>query len=1307
MNEDQTIPVSPREDGAPGPPETRREVTTEAHVDPGVLQRLSQGLDHEASLVTVSARGPTREEAPGEATVRLPVSGRGGPGAPPPPSASSAARYTVTGELGRGGMGIILSGRDTAIRREVAIKVQHRDAGWRPEAQARFFEEAQVQGQLEHPNICPVHELGVDAAGSAYFTMKMVRGRSLAEILDDPQGMTRGKLLRAFLGVCDAVAFAHSRGVIHRDLKPANVMIGEYGETLVMDWGLAKIVGQGGDASAVQTLRSECATFHSMAGTVVGTPAYMPPEQARGEVDAVGPHSDIYALGAMLYEILSGHPPYRGTTAMEIVEQVRVAAPPPPSSLAARDSIPRELEAAVLKAMARDPGDRYSSVLAFQSDIQAWIDGRVLEAADYSLLQIGLKWVRRHRAICISALAVLLTAAGLALFFHQRSEREKARELRAREERALREVADLQRRWELAEKRLAPIASPAMTDFLEPNGELRQDVIDPWYRAHEDALQTLERLAAWDRQAPTSRVRRAIARDAVDRERRAICLRAAELASQLGNESFARAWIARARAAGLTATEQAAARARIEEAQRQRLEADLTVARELLERARDPRRQGADFIDEAATDLARRRSADLVRLLLAPEHVASGHEWERRLAIEVLGRLGDTRTERSPGEDAVSVLIERLRACDLEQHFEEGVAIARALGLLADSRAHEALHEKRWNAGVASLFWNRTTNAYRRIPLPPELSENAADQPRTADAFVNRGLHRYGAGDLAGALADYTAALELDPDHEDALVNRGIVHLVSGDPESSIQDHSRAIAAHPRAPGAFYNRGNAHVTAEHYREAIADFDACLAIDPTYVPAYNGRAIARRTMRDYPAAIADYTKVIALQPDDAQAFNNRGIAHWESGMEEAALADYAEAIRLNPGRTKAWFNRSALYSKVGRLDEALSDIDRAIRNDPSNAQLYLHRSRVCVLKGWSQRALEDLTQAEHLAPDDPYHPYEIARLHRREGSPALALEALERCLEIDPAYSFAWNEVGQIHYAAGDVEACLDAFTRGIAAHPGWALGYFNRGQVLREDGHPDEAIDDFTAAVTHDPAATDAWTALISLLLDEARGADALAILTRAIEKEGKLAVLWGLRADVHRHLGQPTQAYADFTEALKRNSKSELALWGRARTAADLGRYQDGLADVATALQLNPASPRCWRLKGRLLLAAGDAPAALDALARVTLDDAQTSHLRGRCHLASHNPDDAVTALTEAARLDPEDPAILLDLLRALSRRSSTQDGDDAQADRTRALNVLRRLLRFADFDPANLLDDPHLEALRHDARFIELLDR
>jgi serine/threonine protein kinase len=224
------------------------------------------------------------------------IEGQGGRGAAP--AAVFAQRYIVQGELARGGMGVILEARDPRLGRDLVIKVLPEEVATSPEAMTRFMHEAQIQGQLEHPSICPVHDFGVDGHGVPFFTMKRVKGRSLQQILDDPvrgPGSLRASL-EVFVKICDAVAFAHARGVVHRDLKPDNVMVGEFGEVLVMDWGIAKSLRAASHVErAAPTPGRRPGT---VAGAVLGTPAFMAPEQARGDAAAVDERSDVYALGA-------------------------------------------------------------------------------------------------------------------------------------------------------------------------------------------------------------------------------------------------------------------------------------------------------------------------------------------------------------------------------------------------------------------------------------------------------------------------------------------------------------------------------------------------------------------------------------------------------------------------------------------------------------------------------------------------------------------------------------------------------------------------------------------------------------------------------------------------------------------------------------------------------------------------------------------------------------------------------------------------------------------------------------------------
>jgi len=239
------------------------------------------------------------------------------------------SNYQFLGEIARGGMGVILKGHDTDLGRDVAVKVLDKRLSDHPEVVQRFIEEAQIGGQLQHPGIVPVYELGTMQDERPFFTMKLVKGRTLAVLLAERENVAanRQRLIAIFESICQTMGYAHSRGVIHRDLKPANIMVGAFGEVQVVDWGLAKVLARGGKAdekrarvahtqlTVLETVRSRegsSSGSDSMVGSIMGTPAYMPPEQAAGHVDRLDERSDVFALGAMLCEILTGLPPYTG-----------------------------------------------------------------------------------------------------------------------------------------------------------------------------------------------------------------------------------------------------------------------------------------------------------------------------------------------------------------------------------------------------------------------------------------------------------------------------------------------------------------------------------------------------------------------------------------------------------------------------------------------------------------------------------------------------------------------------------------------------------------------------------------------------------------------------------------------------------------------------------------------------------------------------------------------------------------------------------------------------------------------------------
>ncbi|MEM1413919.1 MAG: serine/threonine-protein kinase, partial [Myxococcota bacterium] len=326
-------------------------------------------------------------------------------------------RYLPRDEIGRGGMGRVELVLDQHLGREVALKELLTRPGLdgSPALSAglvtRFLREARVTGQLEHQGIVPVYELGQRSDGTPYYTMRRIRGRSLAALLgEQPDLAGRLGLLTSFRHVCEAVAYAHDRGVIHRDLKPENVMVGEFGETLVVDWGLAKVRGEPDDAGepSARPAISGGDSQATLDGHAIGTPRYMSPEQARGDVAAIDERSDVYGLGAMLFELLSGKPPHDGKSAIDVIRQVLEHDPRP--VLEVVPDAPRELAAIADRALARAPGARYADATELLAEIAAYQDGRRVDAYEYSSGELLRRFVARNKAATAAVASVLLAA---------------------------------------------------------------------------------------------------------------------------------------------------------------------------------------------------------------------------------------------------------------------------------------------------------------------------------------------------------------------------------------------------------------------------------------------------------------------------------------------------------------------------------------------------------------------------------------------------------------------------------------------------------------------------------------------------------------------------------------------------------------------------------------------------------------------------------------------------------------------------------------------------------------------------------
>jgi serine/threonine-protein kinase len=399
---------------------------------------------------------------------------------------SDGLRFRVLRPHARGGLGAIFVALDTELHRDVALKQildHHADD---PASRQRFLLEAEITGGLEHPGIVPVYGLGTYGDGRPFYAMRFIKGDSLKEAIghfhadeafDKEPGrrtLELRKLLRRFLDVCNAIGYAHSRGVLHRDIKPGNVIVGKHGETLLVDWGLAKPLGrvEPGSESGERTLipSSASGSSETLPGSALGTPSYMSPEQARGELDRLGSRSDVYSLGATLYCLLTGKPPFEGDDAAALLRGVQEGRFPRPRQL--DPSLDPALEVVCLKAMATEAEDRYATPKDLADDLERWMADEPVGAWSEPLARRAGRWMRRNRtAVTAAAVALFAALAGLgAVAGVQANANGELKALNSRLNRfnieLAAEKARVQQRFDLAMQAIQTFHTGVSEDFL-------------------------------------------------------------------------------------------------------------------------------------------------------------------------------------------------------------------------------------------------------------------------------------------------------------------------------------------------------------------------------------------------------------------------------------------------------------------------------------------------------------------------------------------------------------------------------------------------------------------------------------------------------------------------------------------------------------------------------------------------------------------------------------------------------------------------------------------------------------------------
>jgi tetratricopeptide (TPR) repeat protein/tRNA A-37 threonylcarbamoyl transferase component Bud32 len=857
--------------------------------------------------------------------------------------AEGRSRYTLTRLHAEGGLGRVWIARDADLNRDVALKELKPSPANHPETARRFVKEAQVTGQLEHPNIVPVYELGHRSEDNQpYYTMRFVHGQTLRDAVaeyhrqlrsghDDPVEWLR--LLQAFVSICNAVSYAHSRGVIHRDLKPDNVLLGAFGEVLVLDWGLAK-TGDTKDEHLTPIDVSEKASLHTtLSGRILGTPAYMAPEQAEGLVELVDERTDVYGLGAILFEILTGRPPHLYGDTADIIGQIIRDPTPPPRSV--NSATPRALEAVCAAAMAKERSRRYPAAEELARDIQRYLADEPVSVYREPLLARAGRFVRHHRtkvAFATAAALVALISGAIGLFLL---------------------IQSRQRDFQETELRMGRVTTTVTAERDLVLRELRQDNFGPI----EDLLpRTIERLtndrnkadvdarpamvqlrnevtALYDRLHRIAQFYQLVdgaARSgffAEDEQAERQCLAAVNLFGGLTDPK----WFDHLPADDLTPS------------QHERLQEE--VFRQLLFLS-------AMRVQRGLMNLGDPKNADTYRSAL--DAVAAANRWkpsESARLLEVSCRVGLKLAEiAKPPFDSLPAVIGRL---GIEIGNLAGIGQAKPMEptCAADFYFLGIIHF--WvsqRSGDAASMFLKATQPITRIDFSNSLEKSerllrraASMEPEHYWTYFWLGWNRLAAERFSAAELAFDTCIALQPDNALGFAYRGWSLLLESqsikDATTQSELRTRGLADLARARGIepansefAWLTGLALAQSDQTREALQAFLRAAELEPV-VSTWTGRRIYDQKLAYFKRMRELAKSTTETDPRNPGGWTARASAAWALGSLDEAEQAAAAALKLKNDQPVALAVRGSVSLARKRFDAALSDFRAALAKQP--------------------------------------------------------------------------------------------------------------------------------------------------------------------------------------------------------------------------------------------------------------------------------------------------------------------------------------------------------------------------------------